>query len=633
MLVQKYLPASLETLLIPREDWHPYPTVGEREMWEALPETVRQALIAQGEEALGSEWPHTLAVRYLDYARDGNRSRYEGAHFGRRGMLASLVLAECVEGKGRFLDEIVNGIWLICEESSWCVPAHVGVQRAGAGLPDTSEPIVDLFSAETAALLAWTEYLLGSRLDDVSPLVRPRIRREVQTRVLSPCLERDDFWWMGFGARRVNNWNPWINSNWLTAALILEDDPVRRLAAVAKSMRSIDRFIDPYPRDGGCDEGPGYWGRAGASLFDCLELLRSATDGRIDVYDEPLVQDIGRFIYRVQIADEYFVNFADASAMLTPPPYVVFGYGQRIGDAEMMALGAWAARQYDLLYQEGTPTRHRHRNSLGRTLPALFALSEIYAVEPRQPLPKDVWLHEIQVMAARDKGGSSEGLYVAAKGGHNAESHNHNDVGQVIIYVDGKPVIVDAGVEAYTRKTFGPQRYEIWTMQSAYHNLPTIGGVMQAPGREFAARNVAYKADGAVTQFSLDIAGAYPPEAHLNAWRRTVTLHRGQDVEIVDAYDLNAPVGEITLSLLTPCKVDLNAPGRILLSEAPLPDGRATGEAEICYDGRLSASAEEIPITDARLGTIWGGRLTRLLLRAENPPLQGTWTMRISGRS
>ena len=77
-------------------------------------------------------------------------------------------------------------------------------------------------------------------------------------------------------------------------------------------------------------------------------------------------------------------------------------------------------------------------------------------------------------MAARSKDGSAEGLYLAAQGGHNAESHNHNDVGNFIVYADGQPAIIDVGVETYTAKTFSSQRYEIWTMQSAYHNLPSI---------------------------------------------------------------------------------------------------------------------------------------------------------------
>jgi hypothetical protein len=588
--------------------------------------TVREALCAGGERALQQEWPHALAVRYLDYARDGNRSRYEDVHFRRRGILAGLALAECIENRGRYLDEIANGVWLICEESSWCLPAHIGGQRMGVGLPDTTEPIVDLFAAETSALLAWVDYLLGAYLDDVSPLIRPRVQREIDVRVLTPCLERDDFWWMGFTSREVNNWNPWINSNWLASALLIEADPQRRAASVHKSVRSLDRFLGPYPRDGGCDEGPGYWGRAGASLLDCLELLHSATGSQLDVYDDPLVREIGRFIYRVQIEGRYFVNFADASAIVEPPPAVVYRYGWRIGDADLMALGAWLAVDQDLAHFSGDRT-----GSLGRVLPTLFSLSEMLSVEPLQPLPRDVWLDEVEVMAARDRAGSSAGLYVAAKGGHNGESHNHNDVGSFLVYVDGRPLLVDAGVETYTRKTFSPQRYDIWTMQSAYHSLlPTVDGVQQAPGRSFAARDVDYMADGPTACFSLDIAGAYPPEAKLKSWRRTITLDRGREVVVVDDYILDEPAQQIVLGLLTPCNVGVGVPGQVILSSSSLPDGRSTGSGLLLYDADwFSLKTKEIAIEDQRLSAVWGSRLTRLAFTAQDPAQQGTWAFRV----
>jgi hypothetical protein len=624
MLTERIPLASLQKALIPRDAWRPFPTAEARDAWTALPETVRRSHIARGEQALSHDWPSLPATLLLDYARNGNRSRYERVSFSRRGMLCDLVIAECMEGEGRFVDPVVNGIWAICEESYWGVPAHLSMQKAGPGLPDTSEPTVDLFVGETVSLLAWAVYLLGPQLDAVSPLIRPRVQQEVERRVLVPCLERDDFWWMGFGSRRVNNWNPWCNSNWLAAALLLERDPERRLAAVVKSLRSLDRFIDPYPRDGGCDEGPGYWGRAGASLFDCLELLHSATGGVIDVYNEPLIQEMGRYIYRAQIHDRYFLNFADAPALVSPSAALVFRYGRRIGDGRMAALGAWAADRQDL--------RHRGvSDSLGRQLPALFDLSDLLSTEPVQPLPRDVYLGEIQVMTARDQEGSEKGLYVAAKGGHNAESHNHNDIGNFVVYLDGRPVLIDAGVETYSAKTFGPNRYDIWTMQSAYHNLPTVNGVTQKAGGEYAAREVACRADDASAHLTLDIAGAYPPEAGLSAWVRTVALHRGQAIQVTDAYHLSQPAPDLTLSLLTPCAVVLEGPGQIALNPVSLADDRASGSAHLHYDAdRLKASAEEIRIEDDRLRQIWGERLTRILLRAERPPLQDTWTLRVT---
>ncbi|HJN17101.1 MAG TPA: heparinase, partial [Armatimonadota bacterium] len=340
MLSQRFTLEQLKEVLVPRSDWRPFPTVDDREPWDGLRDSIRQAHLSRGEKRLDFDYPPVPATRFLDYARDGNRSRYEGLTFGRRKALVDLILAECIEADGRFLDDIANGIWAICEESFWGVPAHIGAQRAGVGLPDVTEPIVDLFAAETSALLAWATYLLGDSLDAVSPLIRPRIALEVERRILEPLFTREDFGWMGFQGQSVNNWNPWIVSNWLTSALIVEPDEARRAAHVEKALRTVDHFIDPYPKDGGCDEGPSYWGRAGAALYDCLRILHSASGGAVDVYDEPLVQEIARFIYRVHIGGQYFVNFADAPATLVPSPGVVFAYGKAIGDEQMMRLGA-----------------------------------------------------------------------------------------------------------------------------------------------------------------------------------------------------------------------------------------------------------------------------------------------------
>ena len=86
----------------------------------------------------------------------------------------------------------------------------------------------------------------------------------------------------------------------------------------------------------------------------------------------------------------------------------------------------------------------------------------------------DVYYKSVGLFVARD-----DTLCLAVKAGDNADSHNHNDTGSFTVYKNGLPLIIDVGVESYTQKTFSPRRYEIWTMQSAYHNLPTINDIMQ----------------------------------------------------------------------------------------------------------------------------------------------------------
>jgi hypothetical protein len=518
---------------------------------------------------------------------------------------------------------LANAIWAICEESSWTFPAHISVQKAGSGLPDNSEPIVALFSAETASSLAWVVYLLEDQLDTVSPQICQRIRREIDERILTPYLERDDFGWMGFGRRgRPNNWNPWINSNVLAATLLLERDPERRLQTVHKVLRSLDNFFVPYPEDGSCDEGPSYWTRAGASLFDNLDLLYSATGGKLDVFDDEAVRNIGRFIYRTHITGDAYVCVGDCDARIDIPRNLVFRYGQRIGDSDLQRLAT-----FDMT---GNPLSRSSRGfwSMMRPLYALFTLEEMRAAESSTaPLPRDVWLsdEDMQLMVARDRRGTSNGLFLAGWGGHNAQSHNHNDVGNYVVFVDGTPLLIDVGRPTYTRQTFSGDRYKIWAMQSAYHNLPTVGGRAQGVGRGFAAADPQYRANDAMAELQLDIAAAYPKEAGITSWVRTMRLVRGESITISDSFQLDGPTTDIVQHLMTTCDVSLTKPGEFTLTH---PETKV--EAVVNYEpAGWEVQVETIPLTDQKLSEMWGPHVRRINLTCEKATSGDTWQLRI----
>jgi len=619
MFTERYVNDKLAHILIPRESYKPYPDIEDRSSWEALPAFVKEKWMSAGKSYTGYDWPTLPAVRYMDFVRNGNRTRYQQPYFERREALARLVIAECMENEGRFMDDIINGIWSISEESYWVVPAHksASVLSQGDALPDVTDPVVDLFAAETAALFAWTYYLIKPRIEAESRFVTKRMKDEVKRRILDPYLEREDFGWMGFSARKnVNNWNPWINSNMITSFLLLEEDAGRRIEGIKKALRSLDVFMDIHHSDGGCDEGPGYWNRAGASLFDCLELLQSASGGKINLYGDPLVKEIGRYIYRAHIHDDYYVNFADGDARLNIEADVVYRFGRKIEDDNMAALGAAA-------YRQGGEAR---RLSLLRAIPAIFNEEKLAAAPFEPPLVRDVWLDGIEFMAAREQEGSARGLFLAAKGGHNNESHNHNDVGHFIVYADGKPMLIDIGVEEYTSKTFSPRRYEIWTMQSVYHNLPAVGGVHQQAGAAFKATDAEYYSNDELAQLSLDIASAYPKESGIESWKRTYRLHRGGDayVEIADDFKLQQLSDDIQLSFMTVCTPQVDCPGTIVLQN------EQGGKVQLEYDeGLFDVTSERIAIEDQRVRRVWGNELFRILLKAKAPASGGSWAMRI----
>jgi hypothetical protein len=277
----------------------------------------------------------------------------------------------------------------------------------------------------------------------------------------------------------------------------------------------------------------------------------------------------------------------------------------------MIKLGKWAT-------ENKNPQHPGLKENLARNLAGLFCLDQLNETEADQPLPRDVWLDQIQVMAARDKAGSTHGFYLAAKGGHNAENHNHNDVGNFLVYRNGKPLMIDLGVETYIAKTFSDERYSIWTMQSDYHNLPTLNREMQMPGKQFAATEVHYRSEDDFAQLDMDISHAYSQTDRPKQWKRTLRLNRGKSVEIHDDA-LFSQLTEITLNFLTVCKVSSSNPGELLLEKVSLPQERTSATGVLTYNADLFPllEIEKITLSDKKLQYMWGKSVTRIRLKTQ----------------
>ena len=608
---------ELSQTLAKGTEWVEYPAYNHRAAWESLPQNVRADIIKKGEEALACNWPVIKATDYMEFIRSGNRGIMEQPQSVREKAVEALALAELTEGKGRFIDALMDGVWALCEQSTWVLSAHFYLQKEGPGLPDPDDTVIDHSAGRIGALLSWIHYYFAPELDKISPFVSEQIRRNIKLRILDPYYTREDFWWMGFdGSRRVNNWNVWVNYNVMQCILLMETDQQKRVDNIYKVMRSIDHFIKDYPDDGGCDEGPSYWSHAGGKLFEGLELLRIATGGKADIFENERIRNIGRYIYRAYISDPYYVNFADASAKGNINPCLVYRFGKAINDPIMQGFGAFYAQKKDFANSLSSGT-------LEAVILNLFQAKEIVAAKAVEPLICESWLPGSQLVMARDKDNSREGFFFAAKGGHNGDSHNHNDVGSFILYYNGLPALIDVGVGTYTRQTFSNERYSIWTMQSGYHNLPVINGIDQKQGKQYAARNVTFKSSAKTVDLSMDIAGAYPAEAAVQSWQRNYRLNRGKEFVISDQYTLTENKGGTSLHFMTSCKATISKPGVIRLEG----DGFVL---EMTYDtSKLNAKTEIIPLDDRRLQGVWGNTLTRIMLNFENQKLSGNTRVRI----
>ena len=551
---------------------------------DSIPQEMRQSYIQYGEQYLGKPWTVLPWTVFAENKQTGNRVNYEAICFEKRRQMAAIVMAEIMERRGRFMGDIIDGMGSFCEETWWGIPAHYP-----KAIPLSEWQEVDLFNAETASLIVWTRYMLEKQFDAFSPDLCQRIDREIERRILQPAVERD-YWWKTAGM----NWNPWICSNWLACILICEKDEARKATAIAQIKKATQAFIDAYPEDGGCDEGPGYWDRAAASMFEIMRLLDFGTV-------DQKVQRMASYAYKTYIGNDYCVCFADAHEnKAVQQVNIVYPFGLWLNDQTMREFGAYLGRQKGVLTNPAALyDKSGNFPTLGRELFFLRHIRDFIAEQPCEPLLKDVWLPDLQIMTTR-----RGNLYVAMKGGNNGESHNHNDVGSFIVYgsqesgVRSKeqlsPLFIDPAVGEYTAKTFSDDRYSIWTMQSQYHNLPQINGIDQKDGKEYAAKVVSHK-DG---QLTLDIAGAYPVEAAVKSWKRTV-LAMKSGISMTEDYELSEYRQPTCLMLMT---LDPEALQRIHFDA-----------------NQLSATIEDISDKlDPLLQHMWGQKMYRIILSVKS---------------
>jgi hypothetical protein len=248
----------------------------------------------------------------------------------------------------------------------------------------------------------------------------------------------------------------------------------------------------------------------------------------------------------------------------------------------------------------------------------LGLVNEIRNADAKEALVADFWFPDTEIAGARDKEGSTSGFFFGAKGGFNAESHNHNDVGSCLMYFDGKPCLIDLGREEYVAKTFSSRRYEIWTMQSGYHNLPVINGNDQKDGAQFKAKFSTFTANPKSATFSTEIAGAYPEGAKVKSWMRSYTLNRGKSFIIKDKYELNSITAAVTsTNLITYCKVTEVKPGLLRF------DGNGFSLGMTYNSKVVTPKIEFIEVKDRTLRRYWPDGVTRIKMEFIKPGLKG----------
>ena len=508
-----------------------FPDISDREYWDNYSGT---GIIESAEKYLDYSWPPIKASHFMEFKRSGNRVCMEDVHFERRAALTALAMGELKENKGRFLSQIVDGLFSICEESYWGLSAHW--YKEVGNIPTPYAPYIDLFAAETAEHLAMACYLLRTPLLDFCPEILERVDRELEIRIKAPYLAHKDFHWMGYEIKPAN-WNPWILSNILTVLLLSEKDKKRLELALLKTFCEIQHYYDAIPSDGGCDEGVHYWDRAGGALFEFVYQLKLASGGALDMFGDEKLRNMGLYMKNAHIYGAHFITFADSSRTkkthLIP---LIYGYGKET-DALILKKLAKAVF-FDSDTKEFEPGVNIRRNIL---------FHDLYT-DMLSGADADGFIKEkLSVMNELQVATLSEGEWIlAAKGGHNAESHNHNDVGSFCLYRNGEAVLCDVGTGVYSRKNFSPQRYEIPWVRSLTHNLPLVNGFEEKNGAEYAA-DLFEAEEGKV---KISFAGAYPEDAAINSLIRTCAL-TSSGLSYTDEYKFYGKENKVTEALVT----------------------------------------------------------------------------------
>ncbi|MBR2473752.1 MAG: heparinase II/III family protein [Clostridia bacterium] len=485
------------------------------------------------------------------YWTTGERYKYEGSlnHIGGR-MMASAILSLIYPEEQEYLDTLMDSLFAICDEYSWCLPAHHGALSK----PDSAR--VDLNAATTAASLAEVYTLLGDRLE---PLIKNRIVAELDRRVINTFYPATNYWW----ELRSYNWTA-VCTGGVARAIMLVRPELMTEEFIQRTVTSMECYLKGFDSMGICYEGNGYWSYGFGYFVLYADMIRRFTEGRVDFFKREKVKKIACYYQKMFLSGDKGVSFADSQAELRYPIHLMHFLKNEYPDDVLV---------YDFKYSTWPACNIRSFGWFDENImknPANDEVSfEMYS-------PEAQWLV---------KRTSSYGF--AAKGGDNEEFHNHNDVGSFIFAKDGEHVFTDPGAALYVKGYFvNSERYKFLESSSRSHSVPIINGVLQSFGKEFKAKGARYE-NGT---FSLDIAGAYECEG-LNSIIREFVL-KESEVIVTDTFDYSGE-GKIVDRIVT--RFEPKA-----LSEGELE----VGKGSISFDPSLCELAVS-SVQDSKNKTVW----------------------------
>jgi len=499
--------------------------VEDRAAWEAMARLSAFAKVIPAAEKLAAQpVPDVPDELYLDFSKTGNRRRFETAEGKRHSRISQLALAECLENRGRFLPGLEASIRAACAEKSWTLPAHDRKLDTFSGrLID-----IDLWVAGNSWELATVHYWLGKKLN---PEVRTLLEKELLRRCFEPFRSavrtgKPKLFWM----TATHNWNAVCLAGVSGAALAVLPDRQERAWFVAAAEKYVQNFLRGFTPDGYCSEGMGYWNYGFGNFVLMSETVNQATGGKIDWLESDVVRQVALFGRRLEILPGLYPSFADCPLYPRPETRLFaflsrrFGWGLKEVEDAGLLLGGGPSGSVVATGVYCFPNAASKRPT-----------AKVVAAAPRD------WFSDAGILICRPAD-QSTGMGVALKGGHNAEHHNHNDVGSFAVALGKSLLLLDPGGEVYTARTFSSRRYESQVLNSFGHPVPMVAGQLQRPGRDAQAKLLSTSFTEQEDRIAFDLTSAYPVKELKRLVRTFVYSRAGRGrLTVTDEVSFSAP--------------------------------------------------------------------------------------------
>lgn len=535
--LMKTAPRAVHWRFVPR-------VMSDRAFWEGVRRSPRHRPRVERLLRVAEEIPPRptmpAASDYLAARRFNDRGRLDRAWHAWHTSLSALAARRAIvglpdEAEADQDDRLLDWLWAYLTQPSWVVSAHL----PGNDLPASGAPQLDLAACELAAALAEMREVLGPWIDRVSGTLGDTIVAEIDRRVLGPFGAGAEVHWAPKGKPRwMHNWSGVCAGSILAACESLAAQGQPRPEARARAIDVLRHFFEHgFTARGECDEGLGYWSYGvGIATLGLSRLTEEELRRHFDLDRLAQVADYPR---RAHLFGDVFLSGNDASLRAEADPGFVPWLGGATGNAWLL--------QWSAAHPVATP---RHFPMI------LRALSVPDDAWP-EPAPLDSGASRASLLedqqAAVFRVDTPAGEMVATlSGGTNGERHNHNDLGHFMIALGGRLVLPELGNMKYVTDYFGPRRYTYLVASSRGHNCPIVAGQEQRVGAEAAGRVLAWEPEAG--RFSLDLTAAYPPEAGLRRWMRTLR-REGAGFTLIDEYETDKPgaeIGHVVWSLEAP---------------------------------------------------------------------------------